>query len=351
MKKFQRLAAGIASVSLTAIALAGCAGPSAAPGGTEPGGTDPAGQCLDRPATVGLVNKLDTDPYWGETKRGAEGAKERLGGELIVTAPSKDTGDAQIEFINNLIAQQVDVIVIAGNNPDTVVPALKRAAEAGIRVMSYDSDVAAEARTLFINQADLSLVGTEMLATISDQIGGSGQIAALIDNATATNQVQWVEAMEDAIANDPKFADIELVTTVYGESNETTSQQQTLGLVNSYPELKGIVAPTGLGFPAAARALESAGYTHIKMTGLAPASVMRSFIESGQATNVWWNVYDLGYLTYSAAQALAKCEITGAQGDKFEAGDLGEFTVGEAGEVILGPAKLVTAENVDEFNF
>lgn len=344
MKKFPRTAAGVATIGLALAALTACA---------EPGSADgvPQAECLDGPATVGFVNKLDTDPYWGEAKNGAEDAKADFGGELIVSAPSKDTGDAQVEFINSLIAQEVDVIVIAGNNPDTVAPALKRAAAAGIRVMSYDSDVAADARTLFVNQTDLSSVGIMMMETISEQIGGSGQIAALIDNATATNQVQWVEAMKDAIAETPEYADIELVTTVYGESNETTSQQQTLGLVNSYPELKGIVVPTGLGFPAAARALESSGDMDIKLTGLAPASIMRSYIESGQATDVWWNVHDLGYLTYAAAQALATCEVTGESGETFDGGDLGEFTIGESGEIILGPAKLVTAANVDEFKF
>ncbi|GAB3617714.1 rhamnose ABC transporter substrate-binding protein [Okibacterium endophyticum] len=335
------IGASVAAVAL--LAFTACAGDS------SDGGA--AAACLDAPAKVGFVNKLDTDPYWGETKNGAEAAKADLGGDLIITAPSKDTGDAQVEFINNLIAQDVDVIVIAGNNPDTVAPALKRAEQAGIRVMSYDSDVATDARTIFVSQADLGDVGTTMLKTISEQIGGEGQIAALIDNATATNQVQWVQAVEDAIANDPEYSGIELVTTVYGESNETTSQQQALGLVNSYPDLKGIIVPSGLGFPAAARALESAGETDIKMTGLAPASIMKSYIESGQATDVWWNVHDLGYLTYAAAQALAQCEITGATGESFDAGDLGEFTVGDDGVVILGPTKLVTAENVEEFKF
>jgi rhamnose transport system substrate-binding protein len=339
-----KLSLGMISTVVVAMSLTACADDSS-------GGTAAAAKCLDKPAKVGFVNKLDTDPYWGEAKNGAEAAKADLGGEVIVTAPSKDTGDAQVEFINNLIAQQVDVIVIAGNNPDTVAPALKRAEQQGIRVISYDSDVAADARKLFVNQADLSALGTMMLQSISDQIGGKGQIATIIDNATATNQVQWVQAVKDAIAKDPKYKDIELVTTVYGESNETTSQQQALGLVNSYPDLKGIIVPSGLAFPAAARALESAGKSDIKLTGLAPASIMKSFIDSGQATDIWWNVHDLGYLSYAAAQSLAKCELDGTPNKKFKAGNLGEFTVGKDGEIILGPATLVTAKNVDEFKF
>lgn len=66
------------------------------------------------------------------------------------------------------------VIVIVSNNPGTVAQAPKRAQQADV------------------NRADLSEAGTMMLDTISEQIGGAGQIAALVDNATATNHVAWV---------------------------------------------------------------------------------------------------------------------------------------------------------------
>jgi rhamnose transport system substrate-binding protein len=346
--QYRRTAAsGAIVLALAATVLTGCADGTG--GGTD-GGT--AASCADGPVTVGFVNKLDTDPYWGETKNGAEDAKADFGGDLVITAPSKDTGDAQLEFINSLIAQNVGAIVIAGNNPDTVAPALKRAAEAGIPVLSYDSDVAVDARTLFVNQANLGDLGTQLIDAMADQIGNEGQIAALIDNATATNQVQWVDAIKEAIATNPDYSGIELVTTVYGESNETTSQQQALALVNAYPDLKGIIAPSGLGYPAVARALDSAGLTDkIKLTGLAPASIMKKYVLSGQATVVWWNVHDLGYLAYAAAQALAQCQVDGSEGQTLDAGDLGEYTVGADGEIILGPAELVTAENVDDFAF
>jgi rhamnose transport system substrate-binding protein len=36
----------------------------------------------------------------------------------------------------------------------------------------------------------------------------------------------------------------------------------------------------------------------IKLTGLAPAMLMKKYILAGQAQEIWWNVKDLGYLTY-----------------------------------------------------
>jgi rhamnose transport system substrate-binding protein len=333
-----------ASSTTAAAAASGSSAASSAAGGAG---------CATGPVSVTFINKLDTDPYWGETEKGANDAKAALGGDLTVTAPSKDTGDAQVEFINNAIAKKTGAIVIAGNNPDTVAPALKRARDAGIPVLSYDSDVATDSRSLFINQADLSSVGTMLLDAMADQLGGTGgDVAVMIDNATATNQVQWVDSMKKAIAENPKYSNLNLVTTVYGQSSEATSQQQALALVQAYPDLKGMIIPSGLSFPAATRALETSGdLDRIKVNGLAPVSIMKKYLENKQVVNVWWNVHDLGYLAYSAAQALAQCKVQPTEGASFDAGDLGSFTVGTDGEVLLGPAKLVDDTNIGDFAF
>ncbi len=102
----------------------------------------------------------------------------------------------------------------------------------------------------------------------------------------------------------------------------------------------------------AARALEQAGLLgKIKRTGLAPASLLKRYIEGGSVQDVWWNVKDLGYLTYYGAKAYAQCKITGKPGETFTAGRLGEFTTGEDVETVLGPAQIVTDKNIDVFKF
>jgi rhamnose transport system substrate-binding protein len=303
-------------------------------------------------ATVGFIPKLDTDPYFAVAKTGAEEAQKEIGGAVIQEAPSSATGDAQIEFINNLVSQKVDVIAIAGNDPNAVAPALKRAQAQGVRVVSYDSDVAKGARGLFINQVNFDTVALQMLESMGSLIGYQGEFAILSSTATATNQNAWIAAMKKALAGDPKFAQMKLVQVAYGEESEQVNQQQALALVQAFPNLKGIIIPAGIGLPAAARALDQAGLLKkIKLTGLAPATLMKKYIVDGSAQDIWWNVQDLGYLTYYAAQAYAQGKITGKKGDTFAAGRLGSYTVGDNGEVILGPAVTVTPENVDKFKF
>lgn len=315
------------------------------------GGLAQAQECFDGPVKVGFLPKLDTDPYFQVAGQGADEAVAEIGGERIQLAPSQATAEAQIEFINNLVAQGVKVIAISANDSNAVAPALKRAKANGVRVIAYDSDVSESARSMFINQAQGASLAAMMLKSMNDMIG-DGEFAILSSTPTATNQNAWIAQMKEEMATNPDYSGLNLVQVAYGEESEQINQQQTIALAQAYPDLKGIIVPAGIGLPAAARALEEAGLTgKIKLTGLAPATLISKYIQEGSAQDIWWNVSDLGYLAYYAAQALAQCQVTGAEGETFDAGRLGTYTIGQSGEVILGEAKIVTPDNLDEFKF
>jgi rhamnose transport system substrate-binding protein len=310
-----------------------------------------AQQCATQAVTVGFLPKLDTDPYFQVARQGAEEAQGEIGGKVVQQAPSQATAEAQIGFINNLVSQKVGVIAIAGNDANAVAPALKRAAQQGVRVVSYDSDVATDARALFMNQVSFDSLAEMMLQSMGQLINYEGDFAILSSTPTATNQNTWIAFMKKRL-EEPKYAKMKLVQIAYGQESEQINQQQALALVQAFPTLKGIIIPAGIGLPAAARALDQAGLlSKVKVTGLAPASLIKKYIKDGSVQDIWWKPYDLGYLTFYAAQALAQCKLSGKEGETFKAGRLGDYKVGPKGEVILGPALIVTPENVDQFKF
>jgi len=311
-----------------------------------------AQECATGPVTVGFLPKLDTDPYFQVAQTGAEEAAAEIGGSAIKQAPSQATAEAQIEFINNLVSQKVGVIAISANDANAVAPALKRAMQQGVKIVSYDSDVAPAARTVFLNQAAGDSLAEMMLESMGKLIDYDGEFAILSSTPTATNQNAWIDFMKAKMASEPKYAKMKLVQVAYGQESEQVNQQQALGLAQAFPDLKGIIIPAGIGLPAAARAMEQAGLLgKIKLTGLAPATLIKKYIQDGSVQDIWWNVKDLGYLTYYAAQAVAQCKVTGKEGETFEAGRLGTYKVGAGGEVLLGPADIVTPANVEEFKF
>ncbi len=311
-----------------------------------------AEQCASDPVTVGFISKLDSDPYFEVSKQGAEEAQAEIGGRVMQQSPGQQSAEAQIPFINNFVSQKVGVISISSNDLNALAPALKRAAKQGVKVITFDSDVATAARGVFFNQAKSDSVAEKLLESMGDLIGFEGEFGVLQGTPTNANQNSWVDYMHKQLKENPKFAKMKLVQVVYGQGSEQTSQQQILALTQNYPNLKGISVPDGLGMPAAARALDQAGLLgKIKLTGLAPASLLKKYIQGGSVQDVWWNVKDLGYLTYYGAQAYAQCKISGKAGETFKAGRLGEFTIGQDGEVVLGPAQIVTSKNLDLFKF
>ena len=98
---------------------------------------------------IALVAKSLGNGFFEAAARGAEEAAEEIGNvEIIYTGPTSTTAEGQIEVINSLIAQQVDAIAVSANDPDALVPALERAMQRGITVISWDSGVAPEGRQM-----------------------------------------------------------------------------------------------------------------------------------------------------------------------------------------------------------
>lgn len=149
------------------------------------------------------------------------------------------------------------------------------------------------------------------------------------------------------------YPNIKLVDVVYGDDDDQTSFDKTAALLQSYPNLKGIISPTTVGIAAAARYLSTSNYKgKVALTGLGTPNQMREFVNDGTVTAfALWNPEDLGYLSAYAAAALIKGDITGKEGDTFEAGKLGSFTVGADATVLLGDPYVFTKDNIADFDF
>ena len=122
-------------------------------------------------------------------------------------------------------------------------------------------------------------------------------------------------------------------------------------MLKTYPDLKGIIAPTTVGIAAAGKVLTDKGLKgKVHLTGLGLPSEMAEYIESGVCEWMYlWNPLDVGYLAGYAADGLVKGTITGKVGDKFKAGRLGEKEViadGTGTQIMLGDPFKFDATNI-----
>jgi rhamnose transport system substrate-binding protein len=303
-----------------------------------------------------FIFKNTGNPYGDKQMQGfADGIKEQ-GFEAITRAPDQPTAEAQIQIIEQLIAQKVKSISITGNDFDALEPALKKATAAGIAVLSADSAVNPASRITHINQADSEMIGRTLIQAAYDMAGGAGEIAILSATSQASNQNLWIEWMKKELAeNASKYANLKLVRVAYGDDLRDKSVSETEGLLQSFPNLEVIIAPTTVGIAAAGRVITDRGLIgKVNVTGLGLPSEMAEYIENGSCPYMFlWNPIDVGYLTAYAAVAASKGTLTGKAGESFAASRLGTFEVVKAGdggtEVLLGAPFKFDSANIGEW--
>ncbi|AYY12619.1 rhamnose ABC transporter substrate-binding protein [Actinobacteria bacterium YIM 96077] len=342
-----------------ALALSACGGTTQDSQDDTDSGSDDSDAVADPDAdyesglSLAMLPKSVNNPYFETSSEAAAEVVDELGGDYEYTGPSDATASSQVSYINTVSQQGTDVILLSANDPNALCSSLEQARAAGTVVVTFDSDVDADCRDAFVSQVDDDAVGETLIEMAAEQIGGSGTVAILSATANATNQNAWIDVIEEQIETNPDYADIELAGVAYGDDEDEKSFQETQGLLQANPDLDAIISPTTVGIAAAARYLSSSDQQgEVALTGLGTPNQMREYVEDGTVTEfALWDPGELGELAVYTGAAIASNIITGAEGETFTAGDLGEYTVGEDGVVTLGPPARFNAENIDDYDF
>ncbi|MBW6418568.1 rhamnose ABC transporter substrate-binding protein [Celeribacter sp. PS-C1] len=308
-----------------------------------------AGAASAEDMRIALVVKALGIGFFEAAAKGAEEAASELGGvEIIYTGPTDTTAEGQIEVINSLIAQNVDAIAVSANDTDALVPTLKKAMQRGITVISWDSGVAEDGRQMHLNPSSNPLIGNMIIKLAADELPEGGEVAVLSATTTSTNQNIWIEEMNKVMGNYPG---VEVVATVYGDDLADKSYREATGLMQSYPDLDAIIAPTSVGIVAAAQAVVDAGKVgQVNVTGLGLPSEMAGAIESGASKSfAIWNPIDLGYSATMIAYHLSKGDAVAEPGASIPMGRMGEVTLDETNSGAMADPFVYDASNIADF--
>jgi rhamnose transport system substrate-binding protein len=324
----------------------------------------PAGDVVEakkgESAKLVLLPKFLGIAVFDQANQGAQEAHTELENpeKLEFLGPTPENSVAgQIEIVTTAGTQGVNAVMLSNNAGDQIVPAVKKANEAGTKVVTWDSPIpTAEGESLFVAQVDFDETGKVMADMALSILGADGgKFAVLSASPDAANQNAWIAAMNEAL-KDPKYAKLELVDTVYGNDQSEESYNQALALVDKYPDLKLIMAPTTVGIAAAAKAMTDEGLCDkVKISGLGLPAEMAEYTKSGCAPEfALWSFVDLGYLTYYVTYLLATGQIEAKEGVKFKAGRMGDYEITKDPtrdnglRVLMGPFTVYNKDNVDQ---
>lgn len=352
MKISRKIAGALALSAAFAVLLAGCtarndAGETAAPGATD----GPSGGASAEDLTIAFVPKLQGIPYFEAMNTGGQQAAEELGFEWLYQGPTTADAAAQADIVRSFIQQGVDVLFVAPNDPNSMAPLLEEAQAAGIHVATTDTDAPDSVREVFVNQASVDGIGEALTDTLLEAMGGSGKYAIVSCGETAANLNAWIEVQEEYTASE--YPDAEIVDIVYAGEDQAMATQMATDLMNSNPDLTGLVGECTSSAPGVAQAVEDAGRTgEVFTVGLGTPQSMLPYLESGSSSgSILWDVEALGYLTGWAGVQLANDgdlgDLSGVDNEALADAEYDEAS----GVLLLGPPTVFTAENAGDYDY
>jgi rhamnose transport system substrate-binding protein len=302
--------------------------------------------------TICLLPKKKGLAYFTSCNDGAQAAAKELGDvEVVYDGPTDGSPEKAVQMIEKWTLKKVDVIAVSPNDPDVLAPAMRKAREKGIHVITWDADGQADARELFVNQATAQQIGSAMVDAMAKDLGAdpSGQLAIVTATLTAANQNAWIEHMKARLK--AQYPRLELVGVKPSNEDQKQAFQVSQDLMKAYPDLKGIFGISSVSFPGAAEAVKQAGRGgQVLVTGLSTPNAMKEFVHDGTVKSVvLWDTRDLGYLTVQTAYQLAKGTLK-PDATGITAGRLGAKKIAEQ-NVLLDNLIVFTKDNIDQYDF
>ncbi len=336
------------SFILVALLVSACGGSSSSGGGSATASTP-------TPTTkLYMIPKFTGIPPFTQADQGAQQFAQQFGYQLTYGGPTTSSATQQVQFINNAVANGYKGIFISADDPAAVTPALQRAQQNGVTVVSYDSDVLPAGRTAYVEGTSAQQIADIQLQMLGSQINYTGDFVILSAQATDSNQVLWNSLLVQDLKTNPKYKNMHLVTIINPPDDSTpTAVQYAQSVLKAYPNIKGIIAPTTIAVAAAAQVIQQEGMCNkYVVTGLGDPKQMESYVTSGCVKQfALWGFSREGQVAMCAMHAILTHQITGKQGDAFTCGNLGSFTVGTAGTVTAGPPTVFTNSNLNLYTF
>ena len=285
--------------------------------------------------TFAVVPKAMNNPFFDLARDGCEARARELGNvTCMYIGPVEHEATTQAQIIEDLITQGVDGLAISVSDIAAATTVIDRATEAGIAVITFDSDAPDSTRTAYVG-TDNKLFGSDLGKLLLQVAPEGGTYGMISGGAAAPNLALRVDGVREALAGSnwtevpgsPTFSNDDIALAV----------QQMGDLKTANPDIKAIV-PVG-GWPMFApdgwknfvdqyKADVDSGALALVVADTLPQQLQ--LLKEGYAHGL------VGQRPYEMGQKAMDTLLAIKNGETVE-------------EIIYTGNDVVTAENVDEF--
>jgi ABC-type sugar transport system substrate-binding protein len=299
---------------------------------------------------VAFVPQIQGIPYYVAMENGGKKAAEKFGVEYIQQGPTSTNAADQLRIFESFVNQGVNVVGVSPDDVETLKPAIAKARQKGVHVITSDADAAGSEREFYVAQAMDKDLGYTILDEMVKRIGKTGKIAIISDSPTIASLNAWIAAIQERAK--AEYPDLQIVSVDHTDGTAARAFQFATDAMTRNPDLGGIIGIASTTCPGIGQAVEAAGKQgKIVTTGFCSPNTIKDYMLSDAMTySVLWNPTDLGYLTVWAANEVAHDR-------KFEAapkvGGLDADVKWLANQkiLLLGSPMIFTKDNIKNFDF
>ena len=298
---------------------------------------------------IAVVVKITGIPWFNRLEEGVVEAGKDLGVKAYQVGPAEADPAQQVKIVEDLIAKGVDAICVVPNDAKAMEPVFEKAKSKGIVVLTHESPDQ-KGSDWDIETIDNVKFGEMHFEKLAQLIGGQGEFALFVGSLTVPLHNYWADV--GLAYTKKKYPVMKLLTKriPFGESAEE-AYKQTLGLLNAYPDLKGIVGFGRLGPIGASQAQKKKKMGgEVKIVGTVLPSHAAPYLKQGYMQHGFlWDPKDAGYAMVAIAKKMIDKEPIE---EGMEIKGLGPANVDPKVKLVKFDAILdITADNADKLGF
>ena len=257
--------------------------------GTDSGSEEAAPEKSDQKYIMSVT--ISGHPFWTDIRKGAQDAADQLGVEFEFTGPVEWDALAQVDQVEQLINTKPAGFIIGSYDP-SMTEAINHAMEAGIPVVTFDSD-APDSDRLTYTGPDHYVIGWEYGRYMADLLGGEGEVGVLTVLAQ-TNLQRRVQGIQDYFAENAPGVSVVAIEDNAGDDQITADKTKTI--IQGNPEIDGIIVAnaTGSGVATALKELGKDGEIKVVTSDVSDpilAGIMDGAIDATSYVNIYLEGY------------------------------------------------------------
>jgi len=294
--------------------------------------------------TMVVIHKIAGIPWVNLMADGVKKGGKDFGIDASLIGPTTADPALQAKLIEDVIAQKVDVLGLVPLDTNVCAPLLKRAHEAGIKVITLEGSNQ-DGRDWDVGMVDPIDYGETQMKRLAEGMGGKGEYVIIVGGLTTPLHKIWADA---AVAYQEKnYPGMKQATDRFGMGESTDETQKTvLDVLKAHPGVTGFMIEGSPGPIGAGNALRQLRNKKVTVVGTCTPGQAQGLIRAGYIKECFlWNPVDSGYAMVAVAKVTLEGKDTAASLDIPGVGDA-KF---DAGSKIVQLSKMLetTSANVD----